>query len=169
LNGGDCGSRTLAHRHRRVISIVIVATEESEWAQVRRHTWDRFSFETRTVTGPVPGVTPVLLVGGAFQRKESWGRIEEYLLEERPVITVDLPRWGSADPLPAECSDFLAAVLYQALTDLGAQKVDLAGGSYGAMIGYGLAQLYPEVVNHLLTMASLTRSPTRCDRPSNIP
>lgn len=111
---------------------------------IRRHIRDRFTFETRTVAGPAPGATPVLLVGGAFQHKESWGRLERFLLEERPVITVDLPGWGAADTLPADYDiDFLADTLRQALDELGVARVDMAVGSYGAMIGYRLAQLCP--------------------------
>lgn len=127
---------------------------------LRHHVRDQFRFESRTVAGPPGGDPPVLLIGGAFQRKESWGRIEEYLLRRRGVVTIDLPGWGAADTLPARYgTDFLVEALYQALTELGVTAVDVAGGSYGAMIGYRLAQLHPELVEHLLVMACLTTIP----------
>ncbi|WP_141723269.1 alpha/beta fold hydrolase [Micromonospora matsumotoense] len=127
---------------------------------VRQHIRDGFVFETRSVVGRVSDAVPVLLVGGAFQRKESWGRLEQFLLEARPVITVDLPGSGSADTLPADYdTDFLVDTLRQGLDELGVTHVDMAVGSYGAMIGYRMAQRHPELVGHLVVLACLTSIP----------
>src|SRR5688572_23548479 len=94
---------------------------------VRRHVRDGFGFESRVVPGPPSDRLPVALVGGAFQRKESWGRIEEHLVRHTTVITVDLPGWGAADTLPVAYGvNFLAATLHQLLDELGIGAVDIA-------------------------------------------
>ncbi|HSX98084.1 MAG TPA: hypothetical protein VLG91_11940, partial [Streptomyces sp.] len=40
---------------------------------VRVHHWEGFRFEFRLVRALQPRLPPVLLIGGAFQRKERWG------------------------------------------------------------------------------------------------
>src|SRR5688572_26006360 len=80
---------------------------------VTEHKWDGYRCESRIVRATSePRLAPVLLVGGAFQRKEDWGRIEQGLLAHCDVVTVDLPGWGTADLLPESYGvDFLADAL----------------------------------------------------------
>lgn len=129
-------------------------------ATVRQHEHGGYTFASHSVTSVASATTPVLLVGGAFQRMESWGRIEQYLAERRPVVSVDLPGWGSADPLPARYdTDFLVAALRHLLDDLGLKRIDTVAGSYGAMIGHRLAQTDPDRVDHLVIMGAMTTIP----------
>ena len=85
--------------------------------EVREHTFDGYRYESRVVQGAATGLAPVVLVGGAFQRKEEWGRLERGLLAHADVVTVDLPGWGTADLLPETYgADFLAGAAKDAIT-----------------------------------------------------
>ena len=78
---------------------------------------------------PEPSLGPILLVGGAMQRKEGWGRFEGVLRRESTVVTVDLPGWGGAEVLPARYGiGFLADCL--AADDV---AVTIAGGGEAAV------------------------------------
>ncbi|WP_141754280.1 alpha/beta fold hydrolase [Streptomyces agglomeratus] len=69
----------------------------------------------------------MLLIGGAFQRKESWGRCEEVFLANMDVFTVDPPGWGAADLLPETYGvDFLADAVCHMLDERGAGQVTRA-------------------------------------------
>src|SRR5262249_57991992 len=56
----------------------------------------------RVLVHPAPSAPAVLLVGGAMQRKEGWGRLEGLLRRESTVVTVDLPGWGGGRGRPAQ-------------------------------------------------------------------
>ncbi|WP_416973554.1 alpha/beta fold hydrolase [Streptomyces sp. 4F14] len=127
--------------------------------QVQEHALEGFRFESRLTGWDRQGL-PIVLVGGAFQRKESWGRLEERLIETVPVVTVDLPGWGAADTLPADVGvDFLPSALQEMLRDRGLTRVKIAAGSYGSAIGYRLAQQRPDLVWRLFLMSTMTRIP----------
>jgi pimeloyl-ACP methyl ester carboxylesterase len=114
----------------------------------------------RVLVHPAPTRPPVLLVGGALQRKEGWGRLEVLLRRDATVVTVDLPGWGGADLLPAQfgmgfLADSLAALLRTAA--LGA--VHVFGGSYGSAVAYQLAQRHPHLVRGIALFGALGRIP----------
>jgi pimeloyl-ACP methyl ester carboxylesterase len=109
---------------------------------------------------PEPSLGPILLVGGAMQRKEGWGRFEGVLRRESTVVTVDLPGWGGAEVLPARygigfLADCLAAVLRTA--EVGA--VNVFGGSYGSAVAYRLAQRHPQLLRRIALFGALGRIP----------
>lgn len=129
-------------------------------ASVREHGWRGFRYESRTVRAAAPYLAPVLLVGGAFQRKEDWGRIERGLLDHADVLAVDLPGWGSAGVLPAEYdADFLAGALCQVLDDAGLAQVNVLAGSYGTAIAYRLAQLRPARIARMTLVGTMSTMP----------
>ena len=114
----------------------------------------------RVQAHPSPSAGPVLLVGGAMQRKEGWGRFEGVLRRESTVVTVDLPGWGGAEVLPARygigfLADCLAAVLRTA--EVGA--VHVFGGSYGSAVAYRLAQRHPQLLARTALFGALGRIP----------
>jgi pimeloyl-ACP methyl ester carboxylesterase len=117
-----------------------------------------FSYDCRTRIHPAPVLAPVVLVAGAFQHKDAWGRLEEALGEATTVITVDLPGWGGADLLPAGYDmAFLARALDHALDAAGHREVHVFGGSYGGAIAFRFAQLYPARVLSLALMGTAAR------------
>ncbi|WP_165986634.1 alpha/beta fold hydrolase [Streptomyces sp. YIM 98790] len=141
------GSSTLAERPAR---------QEAEPADVRVHAWRGYHCESRIVRAPEPRLAPVLLIGGALQRKEEWGRLERHLLAHADVISVDLPGWGAGDPLPEEHgSGFLADALAHMLAERGLDRVNVLGGSYGTAVAYRLAQSHPARVARMLLLSTM--------------
>ncbi|MDT0344571.1 alpha/beta fold hydrolase [Streptomyces litchfieldiae] len=136
-----------------------MATRPANDVVIRSHTHGGFRYTSRVVTSrPASGVTPIVLVGGAFQRKESWGRLEKALTDYATVITVDLPGWGDSDDLPAAYGfEFVADALAHLLDDLGRPWVHLAGGSYGTAVVWRLAQLRPGRVGRVVLVGTMPR------------
>ncbi|MFH8985172.1 alpha/beta fold hydrolase [Streptomyces varsoviensis] len=123
-------------------------------------TFGGLAYEGRIVHRPGARLAPVVLVGGAFQTKAGWGRVEQGFLAEATVITMDLPGGGDADRLPPECGfDFLTGALDHLLTSVAPGPVNVFGASYGSAVAYRWAQLHPERCARLLlfgTMAQMT-------------
>jgi pimeloyl-ACP methyl ester carboxylesterase len=116
-----------------------------------------YGYDCRTLINPDPAIEPVLLVGGAFQQKTGWGRLETLLAESASVVTVDLPGWGESDLLPAwRGMDFLAEALHHVVELAGHRRVHVFGGSYGGAVAFRLAQRHPELVLSLALMGTPT-------------
>ncbi|WP_414167008.1 alpha/beta fold hydrolase [Streptoverticillium reticulum] len=119
-----------------------------------------YAYSGRIVHRPDARVAPIVLVGGAFQHQNGWGRVERAFLEAASVITVDLPGWGSADRLPARYGfDFLAEALDQLLSKVAPGPVNVLGTSYGSAVAHQWACEHPgraERVALVGTMAHLT-------------
>ncbi|MCE7079019.1 alpha/beta fold hydrolase [Streptomyces sp. ST2-7A] len=131
-----------------------------EGASVRTHRWEGYRCESRLVRSPSPRVAPVLLVGGALQRKEDWGRLERELLRHADVLSVDLPGWGAGDPLPERFGvDFLTEALRHMLVELDPGPVNVLGGSYGTAPAYRLAELDPARVARLVLVGTMPAIP----------
>lgn len=117
-----------------------------------------FGYDCRTLINPNPDMEPVLLVGGAFQQKAAWGRLEAVLAASASVVTVDLPGWGESDLLPARYGmEFLAEALHHVLELAGHRRVYVFGGSYGGAVAFRLAQRHPEQVLALALMGTGAR------------
>ncbi|WP_216893613.1 alpha/beta fold hydrolase [Nocardia alni] len=119
-------------------------------------------FHSECLTQPHPDsvTAPVVLVGGAFNRKETWGRFGRALATDATLVTVDLPGWGDMEVLPARYGvDFLAHALHEVLLAGGHDTVNVFGGSYGSAIAYRLAQLYPEQVRRLALFGTMSQIP----------
>lgn len=114
----------------------------------------------RVLVHPGPELPPVLLVGGAMQRKEGWGRLEASLHRECTVVTVDLPGWGGAGLLPAQFGmGFLADSLAALLRTASVGAVHVFGGSYGSAVAYQLARRHPGLVGRVALFGALGRIP----------
>ena len=114
----------------------------------------------RVLVHPAPTLPPVLLVGGAMQRKEGWGRLETALHREATVVTVDLPGWGGAGLLPAQFGmGFLADSLAALLRTAAVGAVHVFGGSYGSAIAYQLGLRHPALVRRVALFGALGRIP----------
>ena len=120
-------------------------------------TYGGFRSECHTVNHPDPAGV-ILLLGGAFQRKESWGRLASLLGKTFTLITADLPGWGTADLLPDSYSiDFLADSLHALMTAAGHRRFHVFGGSYSSAIAYRYAQKHPETVGSLALTGTTRR------------
>jgi pimeloyl-ACP methyl ester carboxylesterase len=123
-------------------------------------TYEGFRAECLTQAHASPITDPVLLVGGAFNRKETWGRFGRALAKHATLVTVDLPGWGDTEVLPASYGvDFLAEALHEVLLAAGHHSVNVFGGSYGSAITYRLAQLYPGQVRRLTLFGTMSQIP----------
>jgi len=117
-----------------------------------------YGYDCRTLVNPEPEMPPVVLVGGAFQQKTAWGRLEAALAESASVVTVDLPGWGESDLLPARHGmDFLAEALHHVLLQAGHRRAHVFGGSYGGALAFRLAQQHPDQVLSLALMGTPAR------------
>jgi len=129
-------------------------------AVVSRHEWEGYRCESRLVPAAAPRMAPLVLVGGAFQTKESWGRLERELLAHVDVFTVDLPGWGAGNVLPdRHGADFLADALGHMIDESGLTSVNVVGGSYGTAIAFRLAQRRPELVEKMVLVGTMTSIP----------
>ncbi|HEX6524359.1 MAG TPA: alpha/beta fold hydrolase, partial [Streptosporangiaceae bacterium] len=106
----------------------------------------------------LPSAAAIVLPGGAFQRKESWGPLKSLLADTFSVVTVDLPGWGEADLLPESYGiDFLTDSLQVLLRFAGHHAVHLFGGSYGSAIAYRYVQKYPCAVHSPVFAGTITK------------
>ena len=129
-------------------------------AVVRPHSWEGFHCESRLVRTTAPSLAPLLMIGGAFQRKEAWGRLEREFLARMDVLTVDPPGWGAGDLLPGRYDvGFLADAVTHMAEECGLPAVHLLGGSYGTAIAYRIAQRYPERVLRMVLIGTMTSIP----------
>ncbi|ONK15493.1 alpha/beta hydrolase [Streptomyces sp. MP131-18] len=119
--------------------------------EVREFAYEGFRYSCRVVAAHRPRLDPVLILGGAFQDKDSWRQHQPYFGAMADLVTVDLPGWGDADDLPARYGyDFLAAALEHLLTGLGRPRVNLVGASYGSLVAYCLAQRCPDRIARMV-------------------
>ncbi|MBB5867744.1 pimeloyl-ACP methyl ester carboxylesterase [Allocatelliglobosispora scoriae] len=134
--------------------------EQGRRVAVYEHHQGGYRYESRVVTTNTPRLAPILLIGGAFQRKEAWGRLEQQLLTHADVVAVDPPGWGRADLLPPEADiDYLAETLRRLLDDLGLDRINIAGGSHGSATAFRFAQLYPDRLHRMVLIGAMTRIP----------
>lgn len=109
----------------------------------------RYSY--RVLAQPSPRTEPVVVLGGALQGMYGWPQMDEHLGPHAQVVTADLPGMGGADPLPPGTGDDL---LYAAVTgiidDLGVDRVNLFGFSYGTSIAFGCARQDPGRIARLV-------------------
>ncbi|GAA1960152.1 alpha/beta fold hydrolase [Kitasatospora viridis] len=125
------------------------------------HHWRGYRCASRLVHSTDPRLAPVVLIGGAFQTKESWGRIERGLTDHADLLAVDLPGWGAGEPLPERFgADFMAEALCHMLDELGLPRVNVVAGSYGTAVAYLLAQRCPERVEKMVLAGTMTSIPS---------
>lgn len=120
--------------------------EQEHWLE-----FDGFTYPCRVVESAEAVTEPVVVVGGMMQDRYSWSHYEKLLLPHTSLVTVELPGFGSADPLPADYGyDFLAAALRHLLDTLGIPAANLLGTCYGGAVALRCAQRYPGRVARLL-------------------
>ncbi|MEU7697029.1 alpha/beta fold hydrolase [Streptomyces sp. NPDC039028] len=107
-----------------------------------------FRYSCRVNGEPDPAAPPVFLFGGALHRNHGWARrLEKALPPSTTVVTVDLPGFGAADPLPpAYDASFLAGAAWRAVDRLGFTQYDLVGQCLGGfVVQHMLRRARPEV------------------------
>ncbi len=111
-----------------------------------------FSLEkSETQADGTPGIAPLVILGGAFQKFHSFKKEVEVLCQDMPVVLVDLPGQGSNDQLGEGLNfDDYAAILRDFLDELKIKKIVPVALSYGSAIGFTFAAHYPERTHRLI-------------------
>ena len=95
--------------------------------------------------------SPIVILGGAFQKFSSFKYEVSQLVKDFPVFLVDLPGQGESKQLAPELDFEDYAVLLRGWMDqLGIEKINLVSLSYGSATGYHFASLFPERCNKLV-------------------
>lgn len=97
------------------------------------------------------GKTPVVFLGGAFQNFFSFKKDVQTLVQDFPILLVDLPSQGSNAQLCEhfEFEDF-ATLLAKFIDHFKLSKITPIGLSYGSATAFYLASMYPEKVDKLI-------------------
>ncbi|WP_328311979.1 alpha/beta hydrolase [Streptomyces sp. NBC_00442] len=110
-----------------------------------------FRYVARTATAGTSATEPVVVLGGSSQDRHSWLRYERVLLSHSSMLTLELPGYGQADPLPVEHGmGFLADAVRHAADTLSLGPVNVFGACFGASIALRLAQQHPDRVARLM-------------------
>ena len=98
-----------------------------------------------------PGIAPLVILGGAFQKFHSFKKEVEALCLDMPVILVDLPGQGSNDQLGENLNfEDYAHILKEFLDSQNIDKIVPIALSYGSAIGFTFAAQYPERAHRLI-------------------
>lgn len=104
------------------------------------------------LAGVVGGV-PIVLLHGFTGCLESWRPLAERIGKGRPVYGVDLPGHGKS-PSPVEVEPYTMAAsvesIYAALSELGIDRCDLVGYSFGGRVAMHVALARPDLVRALV-------------------
>ncbi|MEU1375462.1 alpha/beta hydrolase [Streptomyces triculaminicus] len=110
-----------------------------------------FGYLARAATTGASATEPVVVLGGSSQDRFSWLRYERWLLPHTTVLTLELPGYGDADPLPLEYGmDFLADTVRHATEALSLGRVNVFGACFGASIALRFAQRHPGHIARLM-------------------
>ncbi|MEH6590457.1 MAG: alpha/beta fold hydrolase [Halioglobus sp.] len=103
-------------------------------------------------SGPV-GARPLLLLHGGFGSWTHWAANIAALRQNRPIWSLDIPGLGVSAALPGDpdSTDFAAAIMASLNTLHGIDvEFDIAGFSFGALIGADLAVLAQDRCSHFI-------------------
>lgn len=102
--------------------------------------------------------TPLIVLGGAFQNFNSYKYCVENVLNEVPVILVDLPSLGNNDQLAPDLGmEDLADLLWHWTEHAGLAKVSLMGLSLGSVVASTYAYKRPANTHKLIVTGIVIR------------
>ncbi len=112
-------------------------------------------------------LSPIVIIGGAFQNFNSYKYCVEQLLECGPVILVDLPSMGGNQQITnvetGESAGILelpelSAMLGRWMDETGLEKVSVMGMSLGSVIASHFADQRPEQIDRLVLMGVMQKT-----------
>lgn len=104
------------------------------------------------------GKVPLIVLGGAFQNFNSYKYCVEAILEEVPVLLLDLPSMGNNDQLAPELGmEDLADLLFRFVERHKLGKVSLMGLSLGSVVASTFAYKRPEHTDRLIVTGIIPR------------
>jgi pimeloyl-ACP methyl ester carboxylesterase len=125
---------------------------------LEQHEYCGFKCYYQTHRASVERFPVVVFLGGLLQDVRAWFRCARYLNRFTTVIAIDPPGIGYSPVLPSEYDfDFIADSVRSVLDAKGLDRVALGGASYGGLIAYRFAQLYPERLSTLVLGGTFTQ------------
>ncbi|MFE6685167.1 alpha/beta fold hydrolase [Streptomyces sp. NPDC057743] len=124
---------------------------ESSAETVKALTVEGLTYYYRLLRQPNPQTEPILVLGGALQDKHGWGHLDGPVGPLANLLTLDLPGAGEADPLRMDQGmDTMCRALENVLDDLGYDRVNLFGYSFGSAVAFSFARRHPQRISRLL-------------------
>src|SRR5574344_239104 len=143
--------------------------EKHSFKQPARTTWiNGWKVEYMAIAQPETAhLTPIVIIGGAFQNFNSYKYCVEQLFAAGPIILIDLPSMGSNQQITnvdtsvsagtLELGD-LAQMLGVWLDIVGLEKVSVMGMSLGSVVAAGLADQRPELIDRMILMGVMQKT-----------
>ncbi len=143
--------------------------DKQSFKQPARTTWiDGWKIEYMAIAQPETiHLTPIVIIGGAFQNFNSYKYCVEQLFAAGPIILIDMPSMGSNQQITnvdsgisagtLELGD-LAKMLGVWMDIVGLEKVSVMGMSLGSVVAAGLADLRPELIDRMILMGVMQKT-----------
>ncbi len=95
--------------------------------------------------------SPIVFLGGAFQKFHSFKKDVELLSDVHPILLVELPGFGSSSETGSDLTfEDLADILCQFMDQMGIEKITPVASSFASAIAYSYASKYPDRTEKLI-------------------
>lgn len=143
--------------------------DRNSFKQPARTTWiDGWKIEYMAIARPdTLHMTPMIIIGGAFQNFNSYKYCVEQLFDAGPIVLIDLPSMGANQQITnvdsglsagtLELED-LASMLGTWLDIVNLPKVAVLGMSLGSVVASCLAHQRPELVERMILMGVMQKT-----------
>ncbi|MEU3910306.1 alpha/beta hydrolase [Streptomyces sp. NPDC029721] len=112
---------------------------------------DGLSFSYQVQWPKQATIEPVFVIGGVLQGMHGWSIMERHVLPHAALISVDLPGAGESTPLrPEQDMETMCRAVEVITDDLGLNRVNFLGYSFGSAVAFRCAQRRPERIARLV-------------------
>lgn len=143
--------------------------DKHSFKQPARTTWiNGWKVEYMAIAQPETAhLTPIVIIGGAFQNCNSYKYCVEQLFRAGPIILIDMPSMGANQQMTnvetgesagtLELHD-LGQMLGDWLDIVGLDKVSVMGMSLGSVVASCLADQRPELIDRMILMGVMQKT-----------
>ncbi|ENV69185.1 MULTISPECIES: alpha/beta fold hydrolase [Acinetobacter] len=143
--------------------------DKHSFKQPARTTWiNGWKVEYMAIAQPETAhLTPIVIIGGAFQNFNSYKYCVEQLFRAGPIILIDMPSMGANQQMTnvetgesagtLELHD-LGQMLGDWLDIVGLDKVSVMGMSLGSVVASCLADQRPELIDRMILMGVMQKT-----------
>ena len=143
--------------------------DKHSFKQPARTTWiNGWKVEYMAIAQPETAhLTPIVIIGGAFQNFNSYKYCVEQLFRAGPIILIDMPSMGANQQMSnvetgesagtLELHD-LGQMLGDWLDIVGLDKVSVMGMSLGSVVASCLADQRPELIDRMILMGVMQKT-----------
>ncbi len=151
------------------MSVFLIFTIKHSFKQPARTTWiNGWKVEYMAIAQPETAhLTPIVIIGGAFQNFNSYKYCVEQLFRAGPIILIDMPSMGANQQMTnvetgesartLELHD-LGQMLGDWLDIVGLDKVSVMGMSLGSVVASCLADQRPELIDRMILMGVMQKT-----------